>query len=106
MTVFYRGCEEPAPSDQRPASGQGPRIGFTVGRVLGGAVDRNRIKRRMRAAVRANLAALTANVDVVFNPKKSARNVDFVVLLDEVARAFSVIQGKCGARDSAADERG
>src|SRR5690242_10545966 len=44
MTVFFL---RRAVSD-----GLGPRIGFTVGKVLGGAVDRNRIKRRMREAVR------------------------------------------------------
>ncbi len=95
VTVFYRLREPIATSDQRPATDGSPRIGFTVGRVLGGAVDRNRIKRRMREAVRANLPALTANVDVVFNPKKSVRTVDFEVVKAEVARAFSVIQEKC-----------
>lgn len=98
MTVFYCGRSRvSATGDQRPETGQGPRIGFTVGRILGGAVDRNRIKRRMREAVRANLPVLSASVDVVFNPKKSARTVDFEVLLKEVARAFSVIQEKCSA---------
>lgn len=90
MTVFYLCTSQACPATH------GPRIGFTVGRVLGGAVDRNRIKRRMREAVRANLPTLTASVDVVFNPKKSARTVEFQVLQGEVARAFSVIQTKCG----------
>ena len=91
LTAFYRR------RDEQPAAAAGPRIGFTVGRVLGGAVDRNRIKRRMREAVRAHLASLTANVDVVFNPKKSARDIEFEVLRNEVARAFSVMQEKCSA---------
>lgn len=81
----------------------GPRIGFTVPRALGGAVERNRIRRRMREAVRANFPALTAAVDVVINPKKSAQTVEFAVLRGEVARAFEVIQGTSKA---AADERG
>ena len=42
MTVFYL----------RRAEGQGLRVGFTVGRVLGGAVERNRMKRRLREAAR------------------------------------------------------
>ena len=49
---------------------RGPRIGFTVGKVLGGAVVRNRMKRRLREAVRLH-GPIPAAVDVVINPKKS-----------------------------------
>ena len=70
----------------------GPRVGFTVGRVLGGAVDRNRMRRRLREAVRRNLPGLSAGVDVVINPKKSVSTVDFPGLMDEVERAFHVIE--------------
>jgi ribonuclease P protein component len=42
----------------RRAATPGARIGLTVPKALGGAVDRNRIKRRLREAVRANLALL------------------------------------------------
>jgi ribonuclease P protein component len=77
-----------------PSAGDGPRVGFTVGRVLGGAVERNRIKRRLREAVRRNLASLPLAVDVVINPKTSALVAEFTVLHDEVARAFQVIGEK------------
>lgn len=83
MTVFYL----------RQAEG-GARVGFTVGRVLGGAVQRNRIKRRLREAVRLHRSLLKGSVDVVINPKKSARTVEFPILLEEVSRAFAVIAGK------------
>jgi ribonuclease P protein component len=86
MTVFYLRRQD--------EDGARPRVGFTVGRVLGGAVQRNRIKRRLREAVRHNLASLTLAVDVVINPKKSALLAEFTVLHDEVARAFQVIAAK------------
>jgi ribonuclease P protein component len=70
------------------------RIGFTVGRVLGGAVDRSRIKRRLRDAVRRRRSLLAGGVDVVINPKKSVRTVEFSVVLEEVRRAFDVIAKK------------
>jgi len=89
MTVFYlrRRNEDEGKDDV----GSGPRVGFTVGRVLGGAVQRNRIKRRLREAVRHHLASLALAVDVVINPKKSALVAEFTVLNDQVARAFQVI---------------
>ncbi len=85
MTVFYL----------RQAEG-GARIGFTVGRVLGGAVERNRIKRRLREAVRQRRSVLqgAGAVDVVINPKKSVLTLEFSVLLEEVGRALDVIAKK------------
>ena len=86
MTVFYL----------RRETGEGLRIGFTVGRVLGAAVERNRIKRRMREAVRLRRREGMAAVDVVINPKKSVLKVEFPELLTEIGKAFEVIQKKLG----------
>jgi ribonuclease P protein component len=69
-----------------------PRIGLTVGKVMGKAVDRNRIKRRMREAVRRNLVLLSAPVDVVIHPRRSVIDLDFSVLDREVAQIFRTIQ--------------
>jgi ribonuclease P protein component len=69
-----------------------PRIGLTVGKVMGKAVDRNRIKRRMREAVRRNLAELTAPVDVILHPRRSVIDLDFALLDREVANVFRSIQ--------------
>lgn len=86
MTVFYLRRAEAV--DQA----SGIRIGFTVGRALGGAVDRNRMKRRLREAVRLNRPTTSAAVDIVINPKKSLRTADFADLQNEISRAFEVIQ--------------
>jgi ribonuclease P protein component len=97
MTVFYL---PRAPLPQAPASPElaGPRIGLTVGRVLGGAIERNRIKRRLREAVRAALGNLHAPVDVVVNPRKSALDADFRELRKEVEGAFRLIAQRCAPR--------
>src|SRR5581483_9305106 len=65
-----------------------PRIGITAGKVLGKAVERNRIKRRMRAAIAANLDALHINVDVVLHPKRAVLTAPWADLRNEIRRIF------------------
>ena len=72
----------------------GLRIGFTVGRALGGAVQRNRMKRRLREAVRMSRPVVGVAADVVINPKKSLLAADFSAVVDEVSRAFAIIEQK------------
>jgi ribonuclease P protein component len=93
FTAFYL----PRPGTE----GEGPRVGITVGRQMGGAVRRNRIKRRVRAAVGQNLRRLTVAVDVVINPKKTVFDMNFDELCAEVARAFDAIRQKSSVHDQA-----
>ena len=90
LTVFYvRRQQENAP---------GPRVGFTVSRALGGAVERNRIRRRLREAIRACLPHLRAPLDVVINPKKAVLKMEFAALEAELGRAFEAVQKKSVTR--------
>jgi len=70
----------------------GARVGFTVGKVLGGAVERNRIRRRMRAAVRRHLAELARPLDVVLHPRKSVLTLEFSRLENEIGQVFAAVQ--------------
>jgi ribonuclease P protein component len=70
----------------------GPRVGLTVGKVLGGAVERNRIRRRMRAAISRHLAELTRPLDLVLHPRKSVLTMDFTRLEAELAQIFVALQ--------------
>ncbi len=65
---------------------------------LGGAVQRNRMKRRLREAVRFTRPPLGANADVVINPKKSLLTADFSAVVNEVSRAFAVIEEKLAGK--------
>jgi ribonuclease P protein component len=86
LTVFYL----------RRAEGEGARVGFTVSRALGDAVDRNRMKRRLREVVRRHGTAIGVSVDVVINPKKSLLTAEFSDLVNEIDKAFVVIEQKLG----------
>ena len=106
FTVFYWPRPEapaetrigaPSISRGRPMP-QGLRVGFTVGRALGGAVQRNRMKRRLREAVRMTRPPAGVAADVVINPKKSLLTTDFAAVLNEVTRAFAVIEQKLSGR--------
>jgi ribonuclease P protein component len=106
MTFFY--LERASGPEQGDADASSrfvpahPRVGITVGRALGGAVVRNRIKRRMREAVRAELANLCADpapeVDVVINPKKAVLTAEFPQVRSEVARGFSQLRKQLAIR--------
>jgi ribonuclease P protein component len=80
ITVFYL----------RRADMEGARFGFTLPKFLGAAVERNRIKRRLREAVRLH-GRLVAPVDVVINPKKSAVKASFAELENDIRRAMETI---------------
>jgi ribonuclease P protein component len=103
MTVFYLGrLGEESVEGKRagtPAA-HGLRVGFTVGRALGGAVQRNRMKRRLREAVRMTRPVTGVAADVVINPKKSLLAADFENVLKEVSRAFGVIGQKLAQKPS------
>lgn len=86
MTVFYW------PRPEAAAKVSGLRVGFTVSRALGGAVQRNRMKRRLREAVRIAWPATQPATDVVINPKKSLLTVEFTAVVNEVRRAFVIIE--------------
>jgi ribonuclease P protein component len=95
VLVNYFVAQRPLPVLQTPETREnsgGPRVGITAGRVLGNAVERNRIKRRVRASIRQALPMLTAQVDVVLHPKSAVLNAKFNAVAAEVERIFRKIQ--------------
>ena len=52
-----------------------PRLGLSVGRKLGGAVDRNRVKRQLRDAFWKNADSLKDGHDFVIVARPSAREL-------------------------------
>jgi ribonuclease P protein component len=104
MSYFFalRPALGPDGTALRYAQSDGARVGLTVGKVMGKAVDRNRIKRRMREAVRRQLGLLKAPVDVVLHPKRSVIDLEFAALEREVGMVFRAIgraaEGQVGSQ--------
>jgi ribonuclease P protein component len=72
----------------RESQPDGPRIGFTVPRAIGKAVVRNRIRRRVREAVRCHLDRLNPQWSIVINPRRKALDAPVKELQREVERLF------------------
>jgi ribonuclease P protein component len=80
--------------------GDTARIGFTVPKAFGSAVVRNRMRRRMRDAVRLESDSAPSGVDAVIHPRKSAMTVEFGELREEVARAFAKMKSQRASKQS------
>jgi ribonuclease P protein component len=78
-----------APGDgARPA-----RVGFTVTRKIGNAVVRNRIRRRLRAAVAANGRHLETATDYVLVGRRAALTLQFERLVTDLESGFAELSG-------------
>jgi ribonuclease P protein component len=72
----------PQPADRAAVA----RVGLTAGKVLGKAHERNRIKRRMREAIRRHVELLPAGFDLIFHPRRTVLTLEFAKLEAEIVR--------------------
>lgn len=71
---------------------ENPRVGIQVSRALGGAVQRNRIKRQMREILTDALSEINKNCDIVVIPREPASRASF----QELVTAVMVLLGRAG----------
>ena len=70
------------------------RVGFTVSRKVGNAVERNRVRRRLREAVRIRAGALVrAGYDYVVIGRRAALTTSFAHIVADLEMAFRKIHG-------------
>jgi ribonuclease P protein component len=80
FTVFFR-------ANQLPVS----RFGFSIKKALGGAVVRNRIRRRIREIVRCHRMEIPAGWDIVIHPKGSVARAEFAGLAGDLVRLMKSV---------------
>ena len=69
------------------------RLGFTVTKKVGNAVVRNRIRRRLREAIkRTSPGAALDDHDYVVMAREAALRVEFAALVESLGRAFAEIR--------------
>jgi ribonuclease P protein component len=73
FVVFYRGNGGPR-----------SRFGISVKKALGGAVVRNRIRRRIREILRRNSSEISPGWDIVIHPRTSMTRVAFASIEAEL----------------------
>ena len=64
------------------------RLGITVGKKVGGAVERNRLKRLIREFFRLNKDLFPGSSDVVISAREGAANLDYWQLSEELRGIF------------------
>ena len=74
------------------------RLGVTVSTKLGHAVERNRMRRRLREVYRLHEAELLPGYDIVIVARSRAMEADFA----ELTRAFLTLAGRTGLMQEAA----
>ena len=89
MSWFLAPQTQEAEATSLPAAA---RVGLTVGKVMGKAHERNRIKRRMREALRRHVDLLPAGFDLIFHPRRSVLTMEFAQLEREIVRILEQAQ--------------
>ncbi len=62
------------------------RFGFSIKKALGGAVLRNRMRRRLREIVRCHRQEISPGWDIVIHPKSSVATAPFAALTADFLR--------------------
>lgn len=91
---------------RRRSEGDGVRVGFTVSRQVGNAVQRNRVRRRLRELVRqAPAGSLRAGYDYVLLGRRPALEVPFGKMMQELGTALDRIHARERQKGGGGGER-
>jgi ribonuclease P protein component len=75
------------------------RVGFTVSRKVGNAVERNRVRRRLREVVRLSpTSRMQPGFDYVLIGRRTALDLPFERLAEDFDRALARVHGHANGR--------
>jgi len=77
-------------------AGQPPRVGFVVSKAVGGAVVRNRTKRRLRALVADRLPGIPTGLDLVVRANPPAAGATYRELAGALDPLLHKVIGRLG----------
>ena len=80
FTVFFRANDLPQ-----------SRFGFSIKKALGGAVVRNRMRRRIREIVRCRRREIPVGWDFVIHPKSAVAKAEFSVVSGDLLKLLGSI---------------
>lgn len=78
LYILHKAKEKEKQEEQPPSSEL--RVGFSVSKKVGCAVIRNKIKRRMREAIRPYSNMIDSNVDLIFIARIKIKGVSYRVV--------------------------
>ena len=81
------------------------RVGFAVGKKIGNAVVRNRVKRRFREAFARQLPNVKPGYDLIFIARSEARDETFASLLRTIAYLLKKAGLFCETAQTSAAEK-
>ncbi|WP_245410246.1 ribonuclease P protein component [Falsochrobactrum shanghaiense] len=91
--------QRPEEESQLAKIGEKPRVGFTVTKKNGNAVIRNRIRRRLKEAVRCHAGRdMASSTDYVIVAREQALTAPFTQLAEEISRRISGKDKRRGER--------
>ena len=77
-----------------------PRLGLSVSKKVGTAVNRNKVRRRLKEMFRSSAKRLPGDLDFVISARPAAAEASFEELNEEFSRSVHRICKSAGAKDA------
>lgn len=98
LLLARRDADDPSSDRRRPTPAEPARVGFVVSKAVGNAVQRNLVKRRLRALVADRLGDVEPGAVAVIRALPAAREASYEELRADLDRCLDVAARKARRR--------